>query len=235
VNQSIQEQNLNLKTKEGLRQFGQRNKRSLAVSSEYGKGHTKNHTNESQATSIHRRSNERTTIEPYFNNQSMSIAERSIKYAQQVQCPTCLRSYSKKAGERHIPQCKNIINKPQILISNNKVSSSKIAELALDHRESIATSKTHKDKSLDFLKAENLSNRDDYGAPEQAKKMKIVTIMSEKFCTKCGHGFMNNDAYCGLCGKKRQMMIPKKKRIYKQVSQHQHLQDQSLLNKENSQ
>eukprot|EP01038_Epipyxis_sp_PR26KG_P007238 gene7238-9869_t len=32
-----------------------------------------------------------------------------------IQCPTCGRSFNQKAGERHIPQCKNIINKPSRL------------------------------------------------------------------------------------------------------------------------
>lgn len=33
-----------------------------------------------------------------------------------VTCPTCNRSYSETAGARHIPQCKNIINKPKALL-----------------------------------------------------------------------------------------------------------------------
>ena len=32
-----------------------------------------------------------------------------------VQCPNCLRNFSQKAGERHIPQCKNIKAKPSSL------------------------------------------------------------------------------------------------------------------------
>jgi hypothetical protein len=32
-----------------------------------------------------------------------------------IQCPSCGRSFSQQAGERHIPQCKNIINKPKAL------------------------------------------------------------------------------------------------------------------------
>lgn len=33
-----------------------------------------------------------------------------------LRCPTCGRTFSQKAGERHIPQCKNIINKPTRLL-----------------------------------------------------------------------------------------------------------------------
>lgn len=40
-------------------------------------------------------------------------------YNSYIQCPTCGRSYSTKAGERHIPQCKNIINKPTRLLSHS--------------------------------------------------------------------------------------------------------------------
>ena len=36
-----------------------------------------------------------------------------------MQCPTCGRSFSQKAGERHIPQCKNIINKPSRLAAHS--------------------------------------------------------------------------------------------------------------------
>lgn len=32
-----------------------------------------------------------------------------------LRCPTCGRTFNQKAGERHIPQCKNIINKPSRL------------------------------------------------------------------------------------------------------------------------
>ena len=36
-----------------------------------------------------------------------------------LQCPTCGRTFSQKAGERHIPQCKNIIAKPSRLNRNS--------------------------------------------------------------------------------------------------------------------
>jgi hypothetical protein len=39
--------------------------------------------------------------------------------ADYMQCPSCGRHFSQKAGERHIPQCKNIINKPKHYIRNN--------------------------------------------------------------------------------------------------------------------
>eukprot|EP01035_Chromulina_nebulosa_P019617 gene19617-25526_t len=32
-----------------------------------------------------------------------------------ITCPTCNRSFNEKAGSRHIPQCKSIINKPKVL------------------------------------------------------------------------------------------------------------------------
>lgn len=40
-----------------------------------------------------------------------------------LQCPTCGRTFSQKAGERHIPQCKNIIAKPSRLNRNSGVPS----------------------------------------------------------------------------------------------------------------
>ncbi len=36
-------------------------------------------------------------------------------YADYLTCPTCGRRFNQSAGERHIPQCKNIINKPSRL------------------------------------------------------------------------------------------------------------------------
>jgi ribosomal protein L37AE/L43A len=36
-------------------------------------------------------------------------------YDTYVQCPTCGRKYNQTAGARHIPQCKNIMNKPSRL------------------------------------------------------------------------------------------------------------------------
>lgn len=32
-----------------------------------------------------------------------------------IQCPHCMRTYNEKAAERHIPKCKDIINKPTVL------------------------------------------------------------------------------------------------------------------------
>jgi len=40
-----------------------------------------------------------------------------------LQCPTCGRTFSQKAGERHIPQCKSIIAKPSRLNRNSGVPS----------------------------------------------------------------------------------------------------------------
>jgi protein-arginine kinase activator protein McsA len=36
-----------------------------------------------------------------------------------LRCPTCGRTFSQKAGERHIPQCKNIISKPTRLLKGS--------------------------------------------------------------------------------------------------------------------
>jgi hypothetical protein len=44
--------------------------------------------------------------------------------ADYMQCPSCGRHFSQKAGERHIPQCKNIINKPKHYIRNNSNAAS---------------------------------------------------------------------------------------------------------------
>ena len=36
-----------------------------------------------------------------------------------MQCPTCGRRFNQKAGERHIPQCANIMNKPKSLMAHS--------------------------------------------------------------------------------------------------------------------
>lgn len=48
-----------------------------------------------------------------YNSYATSMAdEQAMGY---IRCSTCGRSFNQKAGERHIPQCKNIINKPTAL------------------------------------------------------------------------------------------------------------------------
>lgn len=39
--------------------------------------------------------------------------------ADYIQCPTCNRKYSRMAGERHIPLCSNIRNKPSLLLAGS--------------------------------------------------------------------------------------------------------------------
>ncbi len=40
-------------------------------------------------------------------------------YDTYIECPTCGRKFSEKAGTRHIPQCKNIIAKPKRLLAHS--------------------------------------------------------------------------------------------------------------------
>lgn len=57
------------------------------------------------------------------NNNHKNNSNSSYNDIDSLYCPTCGRTFSQKAGERHIPQCKNIINKPKVLLSRSGLPS----------------------------------------------------------------------------------------------------------------
>ncbi|TNV85950.1 hypothetical protein FGO68_gene7102 [Halteria grandinella] len=72
--------------------------------------------------------------------QSSLLIQRSLDYAHQIQCPHCSKFFSKKAGERHINICANIINKPSRLKRNTAGNNSDYSARVRSHN----ASKLHK-------------------------------------------------------------------------------------------
>jgi len=80
-------------------------------------------------------------------------------YSSYIQCPTCNRSFNQKAGERHIPLCKNIIHKPSRLISHSGHVASSLAIPTSPEKPSVAKLNTMSKPSLGDRQVSRLTPR----------------------------------------------------------------------------
>ncbi|KAL4506910.1 hypothetical protein ABPG72_001331 [Tetrahymena utriculariae] len=130
-----------------------------------------------------------------------------------VQCPHCERVFAKHASERHIPICKNVLNRPNPLadITRNtrqslpkKVSAQHgmyTQRQSLGHNQS---SPKHSDANRVVYDGQN------YQKPRTSDSMMANKISNSlnstnpiNFCGFCGFQFAMDHKYCGSCGKKR--------------------------------
>ncbi|EAS01423.2 A C2HC-type zinc-finger protein (macronuclear) [Tetrahymena thermophila SB210] len=156
------------------------------------------------------------------NNNSNSEIQKQKLYediytrAQQigsVQCPHCERVFAKHASERHIPICKNVLNRPNPLadITRNtrqslpkKISAQNgmyTQRQSLGHNQS---SPKHSDTNRAVYDGQN------YQKPRTSDSNMANKISSNlnstnptNFCGFCGFQFAMDHKYCGSCGKKR--------------------------------
>ena len=80
-----------------------------------------------------------------------------------VQCPTCGRNFNQKAGARHIPQCKNIINKPSRLVRHSGHSAVTYASPPSHQAVSPRSKSTYDDYDQQSFGNSRSRTYDDYG------------------------------------------------------------------------
>ncbi|KAL4512280.1 hypothetical protein ABPG72_005282 [Tetrahymena utriculariae] len=121
-----------------------------------------------------------------------NVINRSKKYSQ-VACPYCERIFSKNAAPRHIPICKNILNKPARPLK--KSSSSQLQTLIKQNSSYGKIFQTN----YDLKKEKNkLAIQEQQQSPLMVQNQQINC-----FCTQCGSQLFYSFKYCSSCGKKR--------------------------------
>ncbi|KAL4474913.1 hypothetical protein ABPG74_001609 [Tetrahymena malaccensis] len=119
-----------------------------------------------------------------------NVINRSKNYSQ-VTCPYCERIFSKNAAPRHIPICKNILNKPARPLK--KSSSSQLQTLIKQNSsygKIFKTSYEQKEKNKSVIQ-------------EQQSLSMVQNQQINCFCTQCGSQLFYSFKYCSSCGKKR--------------------------------
>ncbi|KAL4460990.1 hypothetical protein ABPG74_016462 [Tetrahymena malaccensis] len=156
------------------------------------------------------------------NNNSNSDIQKQKLYediytrAQQVgsvQCPHCERVFAKHASERHIPICKNVLNRPNPLADITRNTRQSLPKkISAQHgmytqRQSLGhnqSSPKHSDTNKIVYDGQN------YQKPRTSDSMmanKVINSLNStnptNFCGFCGFQFAMDHKYCGSCGKKR--------------------------------
>ena len=96
------------------------------------------------------------------------IADGYPEQSDGLRCPTCGRTFSQKAGERHIPQCKNIINKPKVLMKGSGAPS-------------YTSPESNKYKPKGSFGSTSTGSRDSYGSEGLTKYSPRMAV--EGFCS----------------------------------------------------
>eukprot|EP00164_Ancoracysta_twista_P000258 GFYU01000364.1.p1 GENE.GFYU01000364.1~~GFYU01000364.1.p1 ORF type:complete len:717 (-),score=164.71 GFYU01000364.1:129-2279(-) len=124
--------------------------------------------------------------------------------ADRVQCPYCERHFSPGTAERHIPKCKDIVNRPKKPAPNAPTPSMQRKSMPLagsnnvNRRQSLTNASSNQMGGGDFGYDGNYGDENMY----QADNSNGVAV---KFCTNCGEQFPTPKyKFCGMCGSSRQ-------------------------------
>lgn len=126
-----------------------------------------------------------------------SFAART-KEPDTTECPYCSRKFDHKVAERHIPKCKDIVNRPSP--PQNKLRSTSQISISIKEKPSVTS-------SIDFYKSakvpatsenQSISQSTDFQASKPGRDP------AEKiFCHNCGEKYFPNSKFCSFCGEKK--------------------------------
>ncbi|CAG9329671.1 unnamed protein product [Blepharisma stoltei] len=137
-----------------------------------------------------------------------------------IQCPYCGRRFASLPAERHIPKCKDIINKPKPLrvVLKDKITLPNIylAYNRNGENESGSLSNTNRISIFNITKSRKISPE-----PENLKSNLIKLNMEEKIkdsvkkrytvkhvlCAQCNSFLLASANYCSMCGTKQSFKI----------------------------
>mmetsp|Transcript_17770 Transcript_17770/g.17741 ORF Transcript_17770/g.17741 Transcript_17770/m.17741 type:complete len:338 (+) Transcript_17770:202-1215(+) len=112
-----------------------------------------------------------------------STTPKPKKGEETVECPYCTRNFDPKVAERHIPKCKDIVNRPSPPAQKTK----SVSQSVIINKPALLGNSNTPAKNPEFRQTER---------PFRDSAEKI-------FCHNCGERYYPNSKFCSFCGEKK--------------------------------